>query len=109
MPLKKAPEANPNRLRTRPWNANIHPGTAAKDALRARNPPRDPEVIQKEKVEKEAKKEAKQKKIEETQDKEKSAARFVEEYRVRKVAEALNENAAIPRQKSKGQRLNIQK
>jgi len=103
MPLpKKAPaEPDPNRTRTRAGNANAHPGTAAKDALRARNPPRDPEVIQKEKADREAKKAAKQKAIEEAQDKEESATRFVKEYRTHKDTDALNEDMAIPRQKRK--------
>jgi hypothetical protein len=102
-------EPDPNRVRTRARNANTHPGTAAKDALRIRNPPRDPDVIHKEKAEKASKKEEKQKIVEENQAKEESAARYVEEYRTRKETEALNENATIPRQKPKGQSLNLLK
>lgn len=96
-------EPDPNRVRTRVGNANMHPGTAAKNALRVRNPPRDPEVIHQEKVDKALKKAAKQKAVEENKAKEDSAARFVEEYRARKDTEALNESATIPRQKLKGQ------
>ena len=55
-----ASETDANRVRTRAGNANTHPGTAAKEALRTRNPPRDPEVIRKEKEEKELKKFEKQ-------------------------------------------------
>lgn len=103
-PSKKAPaDPDPNRLRTRAANANAHPGTAAKDASRARNPSRDPDVIQKEKADKEAKKLAKQKALEENQAKEDSAMDFIDEYRARKETEALNENTAMPRQKPKGQ------
>src|ERR1700760_3766144 len=47
------------RMRTRAKNATAHPGIAAKDALRARRAPRDPEVIQKERDDKEARREAK--------------------------------------------------
>ena len=97
MPPEKEPD--PNRARTRAGNANRHPGTAAKDALRVRNPPRDPEIIQKERAEKEEKKAAKKKEIEQAQAREDSAAQFVEEYRAHKDAEASNEAMAIPRRK----------
>jgi hypothetical protein len=100
---KATAEPNPNRVRTRAGNANSHPGTAAKDALRVRNPPRDPDIIQKEKDEKALRKAEKKKMAEETQAREESAAEFVEEYRARKEAEAKSENAAIPRQKPRGQ------
>ena len=106
-PKNDKAEPDPNRVRTRAGNANTHPGTAAKDALRVRNPPRDPDIIQKEKVEKESKKIAKQKTAEETQDKQESAARFVEEYRARKENDTLNESTAIPRRKPKGWPFNL--
>jgi hypothetical protein len=102
-------EPDPNRVRTRAQNANTHPGTAAKDALRVRNPPRDPDVIHKEKVEKASKKEEKQKMVEETQTKKESTARYVDEYRARQETDSLNEIATIPRQKPKGQLLNLLK
>ena len=79
MPSEKEPD--PNRALTQAGNANTHPGTAAKDALRVRNPPRDPEIIQKERAEKEEKKAAKKKEIEQAQAREDSAAQFFEEYR----------------------------
>lgn len=102
-PDKTPAEPDINRIRTRAKNANAHPGTAAKDALRAWNPPRDPELIQKEKADKTARKAAKQKALEETQAKEDSAKDFVKEYRARKDTEAANEDMAMPRQKPKGQ------
>jgi len=109
MPPNKAPaEPDPNRLSTRAGNAKIHPGTAAQNALRARKPPRDPDIIQKEKADKEAKKMAKQKALEDARAKEESATRFVEEYRARKETEASNEDRAMPRQKPKGKFLNLQ-
>lgn len=43
------PTTGSDRLLTRSKNANAHPGTAAKDALRVNAPRRDPAVIQKEK------------------------------------------------------------
>ena len=64
MPSSKTPD--PSHIHMRAWNENVHPRTAAKDVLRARNPPQDPEVIQKEKVDREVKKAAKQKVLEET-------------------------------------------
>lgn len=105
-PPNKAPDPS-LRVRTRAGNVNIHPGTAAKDALRARNPPRDPEVIQKERADKETRKTEKQKKLEETRAKEESAIQFVKEYRARKETEALNEEIAMPRQRPKGKCLNL--
>ena len=46
-------------MKTRAKNATTHPGIAAKDALRTRRPPRAPEVIQKERDDKQSRKEAK--------------------------------------------------
>jgi len=100
-------DPDPNRIRTRPGNANAHPGTTAKDALRVRNPARDPKVIQKEKTDKETGKAAKQKAAEEAQAKEESAIHFVEEYRARKDTEALIEDSAMPRQRPRGEYLNL--
>jgi hypothetical protein len=107
-PQNKAPaETDPNRVRTRAANAKAHPGNIVKDVLRTRNPPRDPDLIQKEKADKEAKKAAKRKELEEAQAKEESATQFVEEYRARKEIEELNDETAMPRRKPKGQCLNL--
>ena len=38
-------EPDPNRVQTRACNADMHPGTLAKDALRVWNPPRDPDIV----------------------------------------------------------------
>jgi hypothetical protein len=105
MPPKKEPD--PNRLHTRAGNANAHPGTAAKDALRVRGPPRDPDIIQREKAEKEERKVSKQNKVKQDQAREESATQFVEDYRARKDTEASNEVVAIPRQKATKGRLNL--
>ena len=48
---------DPNRVWTRAHNADMHPGTLAKDALRVQNPPQDLDIIEKEKMEKISKKE----------------------------------------------------
>jgi hypothetical protein len=101
MPPKKT-EPDPNRLRTRAGNANTHPGRAAKDALRVRNPARDPDTIQKEKDEKVIKKAEKKKTAEDSKAKEQQAAQFIEEYHARKDSEMMNEDVAIPRQKPTG-------
>ena len=102
-PQNKAPaETDPNRVRTRAANAKAHPGNIVKDALRARNPPRDPDLIQKEKADKEVKKAAKKKQVEEAQAKEELATQFVKEYRARKDIEERDEEMAMPRQKPKG-------
>jgi hypothetical protein len=102
-PPKTAPaELEPNRVCTQAGNANTHPGTAAKDALRVRNPPRDQAIIQKEKVDKEVKRVEKQKMLEEAHAKVDSANCFIEEYCARKETEALNESAVISCWKPKG-------
>ena len=105
MPPSKTPD--PSCIHTRAWNENVHPRTAPKDALRAQNPPQDPEVIQKEKVDREVKKAAKQKVLEETWAREESATQFVEEYRACKKTKALNEDMAMPHQRLKGQCLSL--
>jgi len=104
MPPKDAQKTDPDpdRVRTRAKNANTHPGMAAKEALRVRNPPRDPDTIQTEKDKKALKKVEKKKTAEDSKAKEQQAAQFVEEYRARKDSETMKENAAIPRQKPKG-------
>jgi hypothetical protein len=50
-PSRTNTTSNPasDRLCTRSKNVNVHPGTAAQDALRVKAPRRDPAVIQKEK------------------------------------------------------------
>ena len=48
-PPKKQAEQDPNRVHTQAANVNTHPGIAAKNALRAQNPPRDSDIIQQEK------------------------------------------------------------
>jgi hypothetical protein len=97
-PHNNAPiEPDPNRVRTRAGNAQAHPG----DALKAQRPTRDPELIRKEKADKEAKKAAKQKQLEETRAKEESATLFVKEYRARKEIEESADETTIPRQRPK--------
>ena len=104
-PKKAPPELGPSCICTQARNADAHPGTAAKNALRVWNPPWDPEVTKKEKVDKEAKKAAKQKMLEETQANEEAATHFVEEYHTWKETEESEED--IPCQRPKGEHLNL--
>ena len=101
MPPKKT-EQDPNYLQTRGGNANTHPGRAAKDALRVRNPAREPDIIQKKKDEKVLKKAEKIKMAEDSKAKEQQVAEFIERYHAQKDLETMNRNVAIPRQKLKG-------
>jgi hypothetical protein len=87
---------------TRSKNANVHPGTAAQEALRVNAPRRDPTVIQKER---DAVKERKALKV---QEKETNQARneatksIADEFRAQQVSKQANDEAEMPRKKSKG-------
>jgi hypothetical protein len=104
MPPRTNTISNPtsDRLCTRSKNANVHPGTAAQDALRVNAPRRDPAIIQKEK---DAVKERKALKV---QEKETNQARneatksIADEFRAQQVSMQTNEEAEMPRTKSKG-------
>jgi hypothetical protein len=91
-----------NRPATRPKNATAHPGTDAQRALSSR---RDPEVIEKEKLERKAKKEAKERqKLDETTRRE-AAQERVEELRAQQAIEIEADESEIPRQQ-RGTNLN---
>ena len=81
---------------------NVHPGTAAQDALRVNAPRRDPAVIQKEK---DAVKERKALKV---QEKEANQARneatkcIADEFRAQQASKQVNDEEVIPRKTSKG-------
>ena len=96
-------EPDPNHAWTRAHNADVHPGTLSKDALRVWNPPQDPDIVEKEKMKKISKKEEKKRTVEETHAKEETATHFIEEYCARKATDTLNEDVTIPHQKIKGQ------
>ena len=88
-----------NRPVTRAKNATVHPGTEAEKVLSTR---RDPQVIEKEKLERKAKKEAKEcQKVEEAARKE-AAQRHVEELRAQQVIDSVDKESEIPRQQPKG-------
>ncbi len=90
-----APPSPPPRMQTRAANADKHPGAQLQAALRIR---RDPAVIQKEKEEKKARKEAKEHQL--AQDE--AAESEVEEYHSQQKIKAQNEDSAFPRQRPTG-------
>jgi hypothetical protein len=100
MPPHNQKTANPppNRPITRPKNATAHPGTDAQRVLSNR---RDPEIIEKEKLERKSKKEAKEhQKAEEVARKE-AARQRVEELRAQQAIE-LDEEESHPQLKGMG-------
>jgi hypothetical protein len=96
------PRTSSDRPCTRSKNANVHPGTAAQEALRVNAPRRDPTVIQKEK---DAVKERKALKV---QEKETNQARneatksIADEFRAQQASTQASDEAEMPRKKSKG-------
>ena len=104
MPPHTNTTSNPasDRLHRRSKNANVHPGTAAQDALRVNAPRRDPAIIQKEKDA------AKQKKALKAQEKEENRARneatksIADEFRAQQASKQANEEAEMKRKMSKG-------
>jgi len=88
----QAPPSPPNRPATRSKNATVHPGTDAKKALSNR---RDPEVIEREKLERKAKKEAKERQKEEEAERKEAAQRHVEELRAQQAIELEDEDIDI--------------
>ena len=96
------PRTSSDRPCTRSKNANVHPGTAAQEALRVNAPRRDPSVIQQEK---DAVKERKALKV---QEKETNQARnettksIADEFRAQQARKQASDEAEMPRKKSKG-------
>jgi hypothetical protein len=93
-----------NRPVTRPKNATTHPGTDAKRALSSR---RDPELVEKEKLERKARKEAKERQKEEDTTRKEAAQQRVEELRAQQAIEIRDEESEIPRQQ-RGTRTQLQ-
>jgi hypothetical protein len=84
-----------NRPGTRKKNATVHPGIEAQKALSSR---RDPEVIEKEKLERKEKKEARERqKLDESARRE-AAQERVEELRAQQSIENEADESEIPRQ-----------
>ena len=98
---KNTVNSPPNRPKTRTKNATTHPGTTAKKALSTR---RDPEIIENEKLERQAKKEAKERqKVEEAIRKE-AAQQHVKDLRAQQAVELQNEESEVIRQPRIGMR-----
>jgi hypothetical protein len=87
MPSSKEPptESGNSRVTTRAANANRHPGAEAVDALRV-NIRRDPQVIQAEKLKKQAAKEAKERSQQAEIARKEAAQKDLEEFRARQAA-----------------------
>lgn len=104
MPPRKSTTSNPtsDRLCTRSQNANVHPGTEAKDALRVNAPRRDPAVIQKEKDAAKERKALKAQEKKANQAQNEATKSIADEFRAQQVSMQANEEAEMPRKKSKG-------
>ena len=85
----------PSRPATRLRNATIHPGTEAKRALSNR---RDPEIIEQEKIDRQAKRDAKEQQKVEEAERRKVAQHRIEELRAQQATELEEEESEIPRQ-----------
>lgn len=85
----------PSRPVTRLKNATAHPGTDAKRALSTR---RDPEIIEQEKIDRQAKKDAKERQKVEDAARKKAAQHRIEELRAQQTTELEEEESEIPRQ-----------
>jgi hypothetical protein len=96
---QQEPELESSLPRTRPKNASHRPGADAEKVLRVR---RDPEVIQKEKKERQQRKEKKEQEKREEAAKKEVATRFVDEYRSQQVADIAIEETSRPRHISQG-------
>ena len=82
-----------NRPVTRPKNATTHPGTVAKKALSTR---RDRDVIEMEKVEKNTKKEAKERRKADEASRKETAQQRVEQLQAQQAIDLEDEASEIP-------------
>jgi hypothetical protein len=104
MPPHTNTTSNPSSDRpcTRSKNANVHPGTAAQDALRVNAPRRDPAIIQKEKNAVKERKALKAQEKEVNQARNEATKCIVDEFRAQQASKQTNEEAEMPRKTSKG-------
>ena len=109
MPPRKNTTSNPtsDRLQTRTKNAEVHPGTAAKDALRVNAPRRDPAVIQKEKDAANERKASKIREKEANQARNQATKNIADEFRAQQASKQASEEAEMPRKTSKGKVLSM--
>lgn len=98
-PRASNPVSDSDRPRTWSKNVDVHPGTAAQDALRVNAPRHDPTVIQKEKDA------VKERRVLKVQEKEAKQARneatkhIADDFR----AQQVSNEEEMPRKKSKGE------
>lgn len=104
MPPSTNTTSNPasDRRCTRSKNANVHPGTAAQDALRVNAPRRDPAIIQKEKDAIKERKALKAQEKEANQARNEATKSIADEYRAQQASKQVNDEAEMPRKNSKG-------
>jgi hypothetical protein len=103
-PRKKAADDTDNetRVQTRSTNVNRHPGSEAQEVLRTRKPRRAPEVIQREKDEQKAKKEAKSREKLEEKARQEALEHELEQYRAQQEVDIAMADATFPRHQSRG-------
>ena len=80
---------------TRQKNATVHPGTEAKKVLSSR---REPEIIEQEKIERKAKRDAKERQKTDEATRKEAAQQRVDELRTMQANEIEDKESAIPRQ-----------
>ena len=85
----------PSRPATHLRNATIHPGTEAKQALSNRC---DPEIIKQEKIDRQAKRDAKEQQKVEEAERRKVAQHRIEELQAQQATELEEEESEIPLQ-----------
>jgi hypothetical protein len=94
-----AADTPPNRPVTRQKNATAHPGTDAQKVLSTR---RDPEVIKKEKLERTARKEARERQIADEAARKEAAKHRIEQLRAEQAIDLEHKESEIPHQQPKG-------
>lgn len=102
-PRKKAVDdtGDETRVQTRSTNVNKHPGSEAQAVLRVSKPRRAPEVVQQEKDQKIAKKEAKSREKLEEKVRQEALDTELEHYRAQQEVDMEKESATIPRHQSR--------
>ena len=91
-----------DRLRTWSKNADVHPGTAAQDALRVNTPHCDPAIIQSEKDAVKERKALKAKDKEANQTWNDATRSIADEFRAQQASKQAIEDAEMPHKASKG-------
>ena len=90
---KNTADIPPNRPAMRPKNATVHPGTDAQKVLSTR---RDPEVIEKEKLERKARKEAREHQSADKAARKEAAQHRIEQLRAQQAIDLEDEESEIP-------------